>query len=337
MLKDNCESARFPIRFDLIDENHTFLAGSPSHISINMNLYFHFNNLPLVIYQTNQRLKHIDESSHQELLIICALTHQKPLYNFIPGDKRRTFNNSTPHHHKLVRITISLPRNICYIQRRKWTAFQNGSFLKDVSSFGVPLPLRWNHFCTTLENESPHSQNTINGTVHECFCTLATISGPRLVCSFYEAPFGNEKNASLDAVYFNEKPSLHCKYHRTGWLEIAMLRTHHLSDQIEILKWVHNRHGIPNITRDDQKFNKAAFVNFCNSQDIAFHPLAASHYEGNANMERATRSIHDYFILYFAAVPSWTQEINREFCFTCKISQERFPRSPKRFFILTLL
>lgn len=286
--------ATFNIRFDVIDGRLPFLIGLPSLLAMKGTLNFQYSNLSINISGVIYRLRLLKRSSHLELPLVCTITHQRALRennelnkldHRIGGAQKRDLRNSyyTP--------TTKMNLQSCHSNKQLSLADLN----KMHKQLGHASATKMKTFIREAHMWDPSYNDTIDKIVQECTCALAQPPLPRPVCTTSMTPDSNQSHLSIDVVYFEQKPFLHIIDDRTKWSETGLLRTRRLKDQIEVLERIQlHRHGLPEVIRGDQEFNKAPFIQFCSSKDIRFVSVAANHHEGNAIVERANRSIREH-------------------------------------------
>lgn len=325
------KEVRFHIRFDVIPGQLPFLIGLPSLRAMAGNLSFKHNNLSMVINKTLYRIQLVYKNSHLCLPLRSKSTFSKPVgpSSGMVTSARHTRQpyrpgpgiNSTGtnfHYYVPAASEARTPPTTKEPARFKNTEVTSDSATtalvaapdQDTSSRRLDekklqkLHKQLGHGTFTQVQKFVRDANLwraeygemLRKVIDSCPCNLAAPPVPRPVCSASPLPSEPQTSISIDVVYFNTKPFLHCVDQCTRWSETGALRSRRLRDQIAVFNRIQiNRHGNPLFIRADQEFNKEEFLAFC--RDIGATPnfVAANHHEGNAVVERANRSIRSYF------------------------------------------
>lgn len=294
-IAQNNSSVLFNIRFDVIEGDLPFLIGLPSLLAMKGTLNFQYCNLSLIIQRTTYRLQLVKRSSHLELPLICNVTHQRPHRDVNDLSPSSDASKHGPPRSNIRNNYYTPVSESTLVSLNPTTLLTKSDLEKVHAQLGHATATKMKAFIREAHQWDPSYSNTIDQIVNNCNCSLASNPLPRPVCSTSSTPLQSESNISIDVVFFNKKPFLHIIDDRTKWSEVGLLRTRRLSDQIDLLKRIQfHRHGLPNVIRGDQEYNKPQFLGFCMSLDIQFAPVAANHHEGNALVERANRSIREH-------------------------------------------
>lgn len=284
----------FDIRFDVIDGTLPFLIGLPSLVSMKASLNFRYSNISIIIDRVIYRLQLVKRSSHLELPLNCNIVHQRSLRVY---NEQRGENNIKQNHHSWnLQRSYYNPAAEKTMHSFKSNKLLSSSELQKLhEQLGHATATRMKTFLREAQTWDPSYSNLIDIITTKCTCVLASPPEPRPVCAATATPECSQTHLSIDILFFNRKPFLHVIDDRTKWSEVGALRTRRLCDQIDVLKRIQfYRHGIPEVIRGDQEYNKDEFLKFCRSFDIKFNSVAANHHEGNAIVERANRSIRDH-------------------------------------------
>lgn len=288
------ETVHFKIKFDVIDGSLPFLIGLPSLLAMKATINFQYHSLSLAIRNSLYRLQLVRQSSHLRLPLESEVTHQRALKSLNRSthySKRRILStNHFSHYYTpsfLSKTTEKKDKDhdLSSVELKKIheqlghaTYSQMQSFLKEAR--------RWN----------PSYEKELKSVTQNCECARAAPPLPRPVCSNGDQPTKKQSQLSIDIVYFNGKPFMHCIDNLTRWSETGVLRTRRLCDQINVIKRIQfYRHGLPDSIKADQEYNRHEFKEFCSLFDIKLITIAANYHEANSIVERANRTIRNHF------------------------------------------
>ncbi len=136
----------------------------------------------------------------------------------------------------------------------------------------------------------------ISSLIDECSCKLAKAPRPHPVASTTLPVSEKQTVVAVDVIFLEGVPCLHVVDKCTGWSETAVLRSRNMSQQVsEFMRIQPHRHGNPEVIYGDREYLNLDFKNMCNDISARFVPLAANDHEANGTVERANRTLRNFF------------------------------------------
>ncbi len=283
--KDN-KTLNFKIHFDVIDGSLPFLIGFPSLKAMGANLNFASMTLGINVSDGYHKIQLEHNQHHLYLpfrLVKRSYGNSKKESYYSPGQAicapsrpRQGYSRAQPN-----RTEMFDPGNLrkLHLQMRHGT---HSAMRNWIQSAG-----KW----------SPELDKCITELLLDCECKIANMPKPHAVASTRPPETEKQTAVALDVVFFEGVPCLHVVDKCTEWSEAAVLRSRAMSEQLAAFQRIQVlRHGNPQRIYGDREYLNRDFTSMCSGISAEFIPVAANDHEANGTIERANRTLRNFFM-----------------------------------------
>lgn len=301
------EEVTFKVHFDVIPGNLPFLIGWPSLRAMRANINCEYMNLGLKLKGNFYRVPLIGDEHHVYLPFQLKSRSYYKQYS-IASNNSNFYTPASSEPNSFYTPADTTSAYYCPAETISATPLATYSKQQSKNRFDPTklkkLHLALKHGSATAMQDWLKSagvwhadlKRCINELLLECSCKVSIEPKPHPIVSTNLPERHKQTSVSLDILFLEGTPVMHIIDKCTGWSETSALRRRLLEEQVEtfVAIWIY-RHGLPKKIHADREYFRGVFAAFARDNGIQHVELAANDHEANGAVERANRTLRNFF------------------------------------------